>query len=644
MSYKIVQFVFVTAVFCFVFSTERAYSQKTYTTDSQKAIKLYEAGKSAYRYRDFDKGIEYLQKAINVDNSFQEPYMVLAELYWDKEDYDKAIDIYNKGLIIDPSFYPTGYSNKAKLEIKTGKYNEAKASFEQFLSLGPTNKKYIDEAEKGIAQADWALKAMEQPVDFEPIRLPETVNSIDDEYWPTLSADGKTLIITRLLGIRTDQKLQEDFYISNYDSLSGWQKAIDAGDVLNTNDNEGAQSISANGRTMVYTVCNRPGIIGRCDLFISEKFGDTWSEPQNMGNPINTKYKETQPSLSSDGRTLYFVSDRPGGFGKLDIWMSTQDVNGRWGTPVNLGDKINTPDFESSPFIHHDNKTLYFSSNGHIGMGGFDLFIARKDENGKWSNPENLGYPINTFKDEIGLIVDAKGDRAYFSSNVSDSTGKDIYQFELYKEVRPNMVSYLQGKVYDGSNHKALKASFELYDLKDGSLIAQSFSDIRNGEFLICLPTNRNYMLNVSHPDYLFYSENFSLEGVFELDHPFYKKIPLHKITKGSSVVLKNIFYETDSFDLQPESFPELEKVVAFLNNNSSVRIEISGHTDNQGSVDYNLNLSQKRAQAVVDYLISKGIEANRLVSKGYGFSKPIESNDTPEGMAKNRRTEMVIL
>ncbi len=644
MSYKIVQFVFVTAVFCFVFSTERAYSQKTYTTDSQKAIKLYEAGKSAYRYRDFDKGIEYLQKAINVDNSFQEPYMVLAELYWDKEDYDKAIDIYNKGLIIDPSFYPTGYSNKAKLEIKTGKYNEAKASFEQFLSLGTTNKKYIDEAEKGIAQAEWALKAMEQPVDFEPIRLPETVNSIDDEYWPTLSADGKTLIITRLLGIRTDQKLQEDFYISNYDSLSGWQKAIDAGDVLNTNDNEGAQSISANGRTMVYTVCNRPGIIGRCDLFISEKFGDTWSEPQNMGNPINTKYKETQPSLSSDGRTLYFVSDRPGGFGKLDIWMSTQDVNGRWGTPVNLGDKINTPDFESSPFIHHDNKTLYFSSNGHIGMGGFDLFIARKDENGKWSNPENLGYPINTFKDEIGLIVDAKGDRAYFSSNVSDSTGKDIYQFELYKEVRPNMVSYLQGKVYDGSNHKALKASFELYDLKDGSLIAQSFSDIRNGEFLICLPTNRNYMLNVSHPDYLFYSENFSLEGVFELDHPFYKKIPLHKITKGSSVVLKNIFYETDSFDLQPESFPELEKVVAFLNNNSSVRIEISGHTDNQGSVDYNLNLSQKRAQAVVDYLISKGIEANRLVSKGYGFSKPIESNDTPEGMAKNRRTEMVIL
>ncbi len=644
MVYRTSPIVYILVIISLLFFSEKGFSQKTYTTDSQKAIKLYEAGKSAYRYRDFEKGADYLQKAIDVDESFQEPYMVLAELFWDKKDYERAIETYNKGLSIDPAFYPTGFSNKAKLEIKTGKYQEAKTSFEQYLSLGPKQQKYIDEAKRGITQADWAIDAMKHPVDFDPVRLPETVNSIDDEYWPSLSADGKTLIFTRLLGVQTDQKLQEDFYVTKYDSVSGWQKARDAGNVLNTADNEGAQSISANGRTMVYTVCNRPGIIGRCDLYISEMFGDVWSKPQNMGAPINTKYKETQPSLSSDGRTLYFVSDRPGGYGKLDIWASSQDINGKWGNPVNLGEKINTPEQESSPFLHHDNKTLYFSSNGHIGMGGFDLFIARRDENGQWAEPENIGYPINTYRDEIGLIVNAKGDMAYFSSDISDSSGKDIYQFDLYKEARPDMVSYLQGKVYDGGNHKALKASFELFDLKDGSLIARSFSDFRNGEFLICLPTNRNYMLNVSHPDYLFYSENFSLEGVFELDHPFYKKIPLHKITRGSSVILKNVFFETDSYALQPESYPELEKVVAFLNNNLSVRIEISGHTDNQGSEAYNKDLSQKRAQSVVDYLISKGIDDNRLVSKGYGFSKPVDSNETEEGRAKNRRTEMVVL
>ena len=618
-------------------------AQRQYTTSSQKAIKLYEAGKSQYRLKYMPEAEELLLKAIKTDAQFQEPYLVLAELFWDARRYQEAITTYDKGLSINPAFYPTGYSNKGTLEIKIGDYEQAIKSLEKYLSLNPTGKKNIKEAERGIEKAQFAIESKKNPLPFNPYRLPEAINSADDEYWPALSADGQTFIVTRLVGSATGEFIQEDFYVS-YMGSKNWLPAVDAGAPLNTPDNEGAQTISANGKMMVYTVCNRPGIIGRCDLFYSEKFGDKWSEPQNMGAPVNTKYKETQPSLSSDGRTLYFISDRPGGYGKLDIWVTEQDINGKWKEPVNLGDKINSPGFESSPFIHHDNKTLYFSSDYHLGMGGFDLFMAQKDDKNQWQEPKNLGYPINTHRDEIGLIINAKGDMAYYSSDIMSSTGKDIYQFELYEEVRPNEVSYLKGKVYDASSRKALKASFELFDLNDGSLVAKSFSDHRNGEFLICLPTDRNYMLNVSHADYLFYSENFSLEGVFNLEEPFYKNVPLRKVMAGNAIVLRNIFFDTDDYTLKPESQHELNKVVAFLGNNPDISIEISGHTDNQGGEQYNLDLSEKRAQSVVNYLSSQGIAVERLSAKGFGFSKPIDTNDTPGGRANNRRTEMKVL
>jgi hypothetical protein len=324
--------------------------------------------------------------------------------------------------------------------------------------------------------------------------------------------------------------------------------------------------------------------------------------------------------------------------------MSKLDINGKWSTPVNLGDKINTPGFESSPFIHHDNQTLYFSSNYHLGMGGFDLFYSRRDKEGKWQAASNLGSPINTQRDEIGLIINAKGNMAFYASDISSTTGKDIYQFELYEEARPIEVSYMKGKVYNGRTRQALKANFELYDLADGALVTSSFSDFRNGEFLICIPTDRNYMLNVSREGYLFYSENFSLEGVFHLDEPFKKNIPLKEILVGKSIVLRNVFFETDDFQLKPESKTELDKVVTLLRNNPELRVEISGHTDNQGGEEYNQELSEKRAASVVEYLIAEGIEDDRLVAKGYGFNVPIDTNETAEGRANNRRTELKVI
>ena len=621
------------------------FAQEVKTSKSQKAIRFYQAGMSEYRMGEYLEAEELLLKAIKADTNFQEAYFVIAELYWDAKNYEQAIKMYNKALVINPEFYPQGYVNKGDLELRSGLYDEALDSYENYLALELDKPKKIKEVKRRIDYVSFSIEAKNNPVDFEPIRLSDAINTDDDEYWPALSADAHTLVFTRLVGSGGGMRIQEDFYISSYDSVKNdWAWAKDAGTPLNTYDNEGAQTISANGKIMVYTVCNRKGIIGRCDLYISVKSGDQWSEPVNMGMPVNTKYKETQPSLSSDGRTLYFVSDRPGGLGRHDIWVTSQGISGRWSEPVSLGDSVNTPGFESSPFIHHDNNTLYFSSSYHLGLGGFDLFYSRRNKDGQWGKVKNLGYPINTHRDEIGLIIDAKGKTAYYASDIQKKTRKDIYKFELYEEARPAEVSYLKGKVFDGRTRKALKAEFELYDLKNGTLIARSLSDIRNGEFLICLPTDRNYMLNVSKEGYLFYSENFSLEGVHQLEKPFYKDIPLKEIVVGKSIVLRNVFFETDDYKLKSESKTELDKVVKFMLENPERRVEISGHTDNIGSEAYNLELSKQRAQSVIDYLNSQGVIKERLESVGYGFSKPIATNESEIGRSQNRRTELKII
>jgi len=623
-----------------------AFAQRPYKTQSKKAISLYEEGLKYYEKKYYPEAEEDFKDAIKTDGNFQNAYLVLAEVYWEQKIYNLAIQYYNTGLSIDPAFYPQGYINKGNLEIKAGKYDDAIKSFNFYLGLDTAKapNKYKDQVIKGIKQAKFGLYATSHPVSFEPVNLGPNVNSTSDEYWPSLSADEQTLVITRLVhnAINYNQ-VQEDFYFSNK-TKDGWSLMKDAGYPLNTPDNEGAQSISANGKIMVFTVCNRKGIIGRCDIYYSEKEGDKWSFPKNMGEPINTTAKETQPSLSADGTSIYFASDRPGGKGGLDIWISNRNDNGTWQIPVNLGDSVNTPEDEMSPFIHPDNVTLYFSSNGHIGMGGFDIFVARRNDKGGWDNVKNLGYPINTNGDEIGLIVNASGTTAYYASDMNKENGKDIFQFTLYKEVRPQEVSYLKGTVFDEQSRNRIQAKFELFDLRNGKRVSQSSSDPLSGEFLVCIPTNKNYMLNVNKPGYLFYSDNFALSGIFHVDQPFLKDIPLKPIKKGEKIILYNIFYETDSYTLKPESQYELDKIVKFLNENKQVNIEISGHTDNIGTENYNQALSENRAISVVKYLTDHGINSSRLIYKGYGFSMPLNTNDTSEGRATNRRTELKIV
>jgi flagellar motor protein MotB len=371
--------------------------------------------------------------------------------------------------------------------------------------------------------------------------------------------------------------------------------------------------------------------------------GSKWSEPVNIGLPVNTSFWEAQPSISANGKMLFFASNRPGGIGGMDLWFSILDNDGKWSVSKNMGGVINTAGDEMSPFIHFDGKTLYFSSNGRVGMGGFDIYYTKMRDDTTWAEPQNLGYPINTYNDELGLIIDAGGQKAYFSSVRDEKKGKDIFSFYLYESVRPDPVSYFKGRVYDSETGKLLKADYELIKFQTGQVIASGSTD-HTGSFLICLPIGFNYGLNVSKTGYLFYSDNFMLEGFHSASEPFNKRILLKPIKVGECLQLSNVFYEFDSWELKKESVSELDKLYLLLLENSDITVEIGGYTDSVGTDSYNLKLSERRAISVVNYLINKGISKERLIFKGYGAASPIGTNVTDDGRKLNRRTEVKVV
>ena len=618
-----------------------------YSSSSRRAIKKYEQAREFYHLGEDDRAEEALLMAVRVDGDFVEAFQLLAQICYDQDRIREATEYFSRSLYLDPEGNPDGYRLLAGLTFLNGEYDRTLQLVDTFLAFPPERVNHRGEALLLQKKSRFAREAIQNPVPFRPVNLGDSVNSPLNEYWPSLSVDEDMLIFTVMLpNPDGDEKmrthLQEDFFYSMRRG-EAWGPRKNAGPPLNTPGNEGAQTMTADGEVLYFTACNRRSGMGQCDLYFSRRKDDGWTIPVNLGTPVNSRSGEKHPSVSADGRVLYFASDRPGGRGSYDIWMSEKQ-NGKWGIPVNLGDSVNTPGMELSPFIHPDGKSLYFSSTGWPGMGRGDLFVTRKNTSGSWSTPVNLGYPINTRNDEVGLVVNARGDRAYFASDREKGRGTDLYSFELPPPVRPVMVSYMTGRVFDSRNMKGLAARMQLIDLGSEKVVMELESSSGEGDYLISLPTDSNYALNVTADGYLFYSDHFSFEGVHSRTDPFRKDIPMERIDVGSRIVLNNIFFDTDSHTLKPSSVTELNKLYDFLVRHPEIYVEISGHTDNTGPATYNQKLSEKRAQSVVNYLVERGIGHDRLLWAGYGEERPVAGNSTEAGRALNRRTELKVV
>jgi outer membrane protein OmpA-like peptidoglycan-associated protein len=614
---------------------------------SSKTESLYKEANDLAQAGDSRKAIDALQRILKNDPQYYLAWFGLADLYHETRERQLEKEALVNGLKVGSDKYPNGYKYLATLLYSEASYSDALKNIESFTRL--KNQLTADE-NRLFESCRFAAKAIESPVPFHPENAGPGINTIEDEYWPSLNGEANSLVFTRLIAYdKEGRKLilpQEDFYVSRKDS-SGWQKSTPLGPPINTSENEGAQCISADGRLLFFTGCGRSDGLGSCDIFMSVKIKGVWSEPVNLGAPVNGSSWDSQPSVSADGRWLFFTSNRVGGKGKMDIWKARKLGVSPEGFPVygnvtNLTD-VNTPGNELSPFIHADGKTLYFASDFWPGMGGKDLFFIRSDStNG--SSPRNLGYPVNTSGDEDGLVVEVSGERGWYTSNSKGFGGRDIYSFRMPEEIKPDPVSWVKGKVVNSKTGQLIPADIVLNDLVSGGLIQHLYPFETDGDFLFCLPSGRNYGLNISCEGYLFHSENFNLLEAYNRQQPKTLAIGLDPIETGKTTILRNIFFNTDSFNLKPESKVQLQEMVDFMRKNPNLVIEIGGHTDTQGSEVYNLTLSEMRAEAVVQYLIGNGISATRLKSKGYGFSVPLTENSTEEGRAQNRRTEFKIL
>jgi len=639
--------IFIVFAWLLILGTSVYGQARRYYSSNARAIRDFEDARKQYDSRQDQKAIRLLESALSKDTTFIEARFLLARLHLEANRSEDARVELRKIVKTDAAYLPDASLLLGELEFAKGRYLSALEDFERFLRYNTDSGPEKSDVQFRIDCCRFAIQAESDPVPFEPVNLGASVNTVDGEYFPSLTVDQQEIIFTRdVHDISGTGRHQEDFFIAK-SADSTWQKARNAGAPLNSQLNEGGPSISVDGKLLFFTACDRPDGQGSCDIYLSRRLADgTWSKPFNLGPPVNTAAWESQPSFSSDGKTLYFIRGRYDRNRNrlMDIYSTTFTEEMTWGEPVTLGEPVNTPGKEESVFIHPDNQTLYFSSDGHVGMGGSDIFMCRRNADGSWGKPINLGYPINTHDDENSLVVSADARYAYFASDRKGGFGDlDLYRFSLYASARPALVSYARARVFDAATGEPLAARFEIIDVATGKVVLSNTTDRRRGEFLACLPSGQNYMLNVNKDGYLFYSDYFECKEASDRQHAFSLDIPLQRPVPGQSVVLRNIFFDVNSYKLRPESYPELNRLAALLQAQPQMRIEVGGHTDNTGDKKGNLLLSENRARAVVDFLTGKGVDPSRISAKGYGDSKPKTTNDTEEGRAENRRTEFIV-
>ena len=640
MNMKVVPFLIMSFLLPVVGATQAYNPDKV----NRKAVQLYEKAFQKASENLTKEAVTLLQEATTADENYADAWIALGRLQLELKNYPYSVVCFKRAQFIDLNYFKPFWLSYAAGLAGTGDFLKALEITEKFIDqVKPTGTQLelalIRKRSYAFAvQQEKEQQAEKNPVSFAPKNLGASVNSKMSEYLPSKTIDGTQLFFTR----RVDT-YNEDFYSATRQNASNWETAQPLRGSLNTPQSEGAMMISQDGTWLVFTGCYRPDSYGGCDLYISYKTKEGWSAAKNLGNRINSDQWESQPCLSPDKRELYFASRRPGGLGGSDIYVSRLQENGQWSDPENLGPGINSSADEQCPFIHADNQTLYFTSSHWPGYGDDDLFLVRKVAEGKWSTPKNLGYPINTIDREGTLFITADGKTAYYASERKDSYGGlDLYSFELNPSIRPFETRWVTGKVSDKKTGIGIPATLELTDLQNGQIISRVKTDSL-GNYLLTLPTGRDYAFTVNQKGFLFNSDQYFLKNG-TVDSAVVKNIELQPIEKNASIVLKNIFFETNRFELTPASLVELDKLVILLLENPTIQIEIGGHTDNVGKAETNLLLSENRAKSVVDYLVAKKIEARRVSYKGFGLTKPIADNNTEAGRALNRRTEMKIV
>ncbi|UXX78426.1 OmpA family protein [Reichenbachiella carrageenanivorans] len=610
----------------------------------------FKEGGKYYKHARYEEAIEKFNEALKYDSRSDKAWFYLAMSFKRNNQPEQAAIAFEKLRGVNSDYNPAFYFEGGEVFIELDRLSRAERYFETFLERypdTPNNTMKRHEAKNRLIYAQKSREVREQPNTTPDPVLVSQLNSNSNDYAPQVNPMGTRLYFTsvRQGGFDNVQDSSrsnhfgEDIYVSN---MKGdmWSMPAMLPEPINSINDDFGSAFTGDGQTMVYVRCGGDESVGNCDLYITTLDGTQWSEPVNMGNVVNSKDWDSQPTISSDGTRIIFTSSRDGGYGGADLYMTEINHLGDWGIPQNLGGTINTPLSDNSPFLAADGKTLYYATSGHPGYGGADIFYS-VFENGKWAKPINLGAPINSSGEDKNFSISGSG-IGYFSSS-RDSDSYNIYETDLPDYLKPKPTAVIQGIVSNANTDAPLGALVMIEDIDTGELIAINKSNSESGEYLVVLPAGRNYSVSASRDGYFFYSQSFDLPKDTTYQE-ITKDIGLEPIEKGTKVVLNNIFFESGRAELKPISYVELNKAADLMKKNATMVIEVGGYTDNLGSDDLNLKLSQSRADAVVTYLKLAGVEEARLQAKGYGETMPIADNSTEEGRKANRRTEFVIV
>jgi outer membrane protein OmpA-like peptidoglycan-associated protein/Tol biopolymer transport system component len=599
----------------------------------EKAMKLRQQ-------RQNEAACKEMQRAISAYPAYVEAYSILGEWYFTERKYADAVKVFQQA----SNGTRNGVQAFAKPLAKSLLYNYQATEALQVLASTQAGKA-ADEWKQLTEQAMFMMKSMNQPFNDTIRNMGISLNTRFAETHPYISADSQTLFFTRKVN-----GIDEDFFRSRKDSCGGWFYARNMGSPPNTSSHESAQMISADGHYLFFSRCDNRSDNGwdrgGCDLYMAYTADSVWSVPQSFGATINTPAFEGMPCLSSDNRELYFVSDRPEGYGGLDIWVSRFD-DGLWQEPRNLGPGINTKGDETAPFLHADNNTLYFASNGQVGMGGEDLYFCRRTGDSSWSKVENLGYPINTTANESGISLTVDGRRAYLSSDRDSIAGNyDIYELTMPATLQPVPIAVLKGYTYDSMTKDRLNyASIYINDANTGEQLYHYTSNRGDGSYMITLPVGHNYTYNADRIGYLDITDTLHLASANAMQAIEYN-IPL--LPQGyqapvNDTTLVTIHFPRNIAKVSDADKLALEQLILPYLQQKNMMVLVHGYTDNTGTPMINEQLSYERARLVSDVIMAMGVDSSAISSQGWGEADPIATNDTEEGRTENRRVQVII-